>query len=164
MFCSPAPCTRKHGHSTGPKAPGFAEMLSGSKEDLLQTTSFIHTIRHGHSTGPKEPGFAETLLWSKEDLLQTTSFIQTIRHRRSTCPKETGFAEKLWASKQNPVPATLQHHQARCLRTILELEEEVLKLVSAARLNIPVHLNKPVQHCTRRNDTMQDLSPGEGEI
>ena len=59
MLCSPAPCTRKHGHSTGPKEPGFAEMLSGSKEDLLQTTSFIHTIRHRHSTGPKEPGFAE---------------------------------------------------------------------------------------------------------
>ena len=45
--CSSAPCTRKHGHSTGPKGPHyqFADTFWGFKEDLAQTTSFIKTTK-----------------------------------------------------------------------------------------------------------------------
>ena len=43
MLCRPAPCPRKHGHSTGPKEPGFAEILWGSKHNLVPATNFLKT-------------------------------------------------------------------------------------------------------------------------
>ena len=68
MFCSSAPCTRKHGQSSiGPKGATFAEKLWSSKEDLLHTTIFISTIKldvSGQSSNPEKDRGSEKEGWS----------------------------------------------------------------------------------------------------
>ena len=112
-FCSSAPCTRKHGHITGPMEPRFQEISRSS----LEPQSFVYSKKQ--LCPERLAGLADqSFVYSKKQLcperlagLADQSFVYS---KKQLCPERlAGLADqsfvyrKLWDSKEGLLWVTI---------------------------------------------------------